>query len=88
MTFNNEEVPDDLPVELIRYIREYLCVCSLCYHAECRIDVNTCLECERYWCHDCKPIPRILKNIYDRSSGTKKYICAWCIRETKSLLRR
>lgn len=65
----------DIPEDVVRYIQEYLCVCELCFHTEDKRNVTMCFECKRYWCHDCKPIPRILKNIYNHTTGRKNHVC-------------
>lgn len=85
MTFDDEKVPL-IPEDVITYIRRYLCVCKLCSRTECTNNLNTCSECRRFWCHTCKPIPRILKHVYDPLKGKNRYICAWCIREIRSSL--
>lgn len=77
-----------IPVEVVRYIQEYLCVCELCFHSEVKNKVNMCVECKRYWCHDCKPIPRLLRHVYDHCTRQKIHICMWCLRETRISLGR
>ena len=77
-----------IPEDVVRYIQEFFCVCEICFHSEFKDNVIMCSECKRFWCYECRPIPLIIKNVYDPTTGKRIYICKWCIRETRISLMR
>ena len=79
-------IKDWMPLEVIKYITDFLNLCQGCSVYLTNNDVLKCSECKRSWCTNCQLLPNIIKKRYHPATGQLCYICAWCIRESKETI--
>ena len=80
------KIKDWMPLEVVRYITQFLNLCQGCSKHLANNEVLKCNECKRSWCASCQSSPNIIKKRYHPATGQLCYICAWCIREAKEVL--